>query len=197
MMTDLRLPFTTPGEAARRAVAGPSPKEESMRHWPFVWTFFAVIAVIAGGIQLSHVAAQEGTPAAGSASTGTHTMVLVERDEHHTVLDLGEPGSSVGDMLVWGPNALYDENNTTDTGAVSAGTCVAFTADFDCVLVETVTFPDGSTLQFQAAQPSAAAPYLRTIVGGSGAYLGATGTAEVAPRDDGKLWTRTIEVRIP
>jgi hypothetical protein len=196
-MTDLRLPFTTSGEAARRAVASPGPKEDPMRHWPFVWTFFAVIAVIAGGIQLSHVAAQEGTPATGAGSPGTHTMVLVERDDHHTVLDLGEPGSSVGDMLVWGPNALYDETNATDTGAVSAGTCVAFTAGFDCVLVETVTFPDGSTLQFQAAQPSANPPFLRTIVGGSGAYLGATGTAEAAPTDDDRVWTRTIEFHVP
>lgn len=168
-----------------------------MRHWSFVWTLLAVSAVIAAGFQLARVAAQEGTPASGAATAGTRTMVLVERDEHHTVLDLGEPGAGVGDMLVWGPNPLYDEANTTDTGAVSVGTCVAFTADFDCVLVETVTFPDGSTLQFQAGQPSDTAPYLRTIVGGSGAYLGATGTAEAVRSDDGRTWTRTIEVRLP
>lgn len=168
-----------------------------MHRSSFAWTLLAATAVIAGGVGFSRVAAREGTPLPGSGPTGARTLILVERDEHHTVLDLGEPGSSVGDMLVWGPNPLYDEANATDTGAVSAGTCVAFTADFDCVLVETVTFPDGSTLQFQAAQPSANPPYLRTIVGGSGAYLGATGTAEAAPSDDGRTWTRTIEIRVP
>jgi hypothetical protein len=170
-----------------------------MRHSSFAWTFLAVIAVIpvvAGGLQLSRVAAQEGTPAA-SAPAETRTMVLVERSEHSTTFDLGEPGTSVGDMLVWGPNPLYDETNTTDTGAVTAGTCVAFSADFDCVLTETITFPDGSTLQFQGGQPSAVSPYLRVIVGGSGAYLGAIGTASAVPSEDGRLWTRTIEVKTP
>ncbi len=66
-MTDLRLPVATSGMAAPCVVAGPSPKEDPMRQLPFVWTLIAAIAVIAGGIQLSHVAAQEGTPAAGSA----------------------------------------------------------------------------------------------------------------------------------
>lgn len=168
-----------------------------MRHSSFVWTLLMVAAVAAGGLQFSRVAAQEGTPAAGSAEAGAQTMVLVEHDEHHTVLDLGEPGTSAGDMLVWGPNPLYDEANTTDTGAVTMGTCVAINADFDCVLVETVTFPDGSTLQFQAGQPKDTSPYLRTIVGGSGAYLGAIGTASAVPSEDDRIWTRTIEVQVP
>ena len=171
-----------------------------MRHSSFVWTLFivsAAIAVLAGGLQLSRVAAQGGTPAAGTAPAGTHTIVLVEHVDQQTTLDLGEPGTSAGDLLYWGPNPLYDEANTTDTGAVTMGTCVVINAAFDCVLVETITFPDGSTLQFQGGQPSAVAPYLRTIVGGSGAYLGAIGSAEAVPSDDGKLWTRTIAVQVP
>lgn len=176
---------------ATRAVVARKQKEQSMRHSSFVLTLLAVSAVIGSGVHLSGVAAQEGTPA------GMQTMVLVERNEHQTTLDLGDPGSSVGDTVVWGPNPLYDESNTTNTGAVTAGTCVAFTADFACILVETITFPDGSTLQFQGEQPAATAPYQRTIVGGSGSYLGATGTAEVAPSADGTVWTRTIEVQTP
>jgi hypothetical protein len=168
-----------------------------MGHQSFARMVLAAVAVIVSGLGLSRVVAQEGTPAAGPAPAGAQTMVLVERSEHATTLDLGEPGASVGDMLVWGPNPLYDEANTADTGAVTAGTCVAFTADFDCILVETITFPDGSTLQFQGAQPAANPPFLRTIVGGSGAYLGAIGVAEAAPSDDGTLWTRTIEVHVP
>lgn len=174
-----------------QAVVARKRKEHSMRHSSFVLPLLAVSAVIGGGLQLSRVAAQEATP------TGFQTLVLVERNEHQTTLDLGEKGSSVGDMIVWGPNPLYDESNTTVTGAVTAGTCVAFTADFACILVETITFPDGSTLQFQGEPPGAAAPYQRTIVGGAGIYLGATGTAEAAPSADGSEWTRTIEVQAP
>jgi hypothetical protein len=168
-----------------------------MRHWLFVWMLIAMSALIAGGLQLSRVAAQEGTPSAGAVPAGPQTMVLIEHDEHHTTLDLGEPGPGVGDMLIWGPNPLFDEANTTDTGAVTTGTCVAFNVDFDCILVETITFSDGSTLQFQGGQPTDVAPYLRTIVGGSGAYLGAIGTAEAVLQDDGRFWTRTIQVQVP
>jgi hypothetical protein len=178
-------------------MTGLSQKEDPMRHASFVWTLLAVFALLAGGLQFARVAAQEGTPATGSAATGTQTLVLVEHNEHHTTLDLGEPGTGVGDLLVWGPNPLYDDVNATDTGAVTAGTCTAINADFDCVLVETITFPDGSTLEFQGGQTTDAAPYLRTIVGGSGTYLGAIGTASAVQSEDGRLWTRTIEVRVP
>ncbi len=38
---------------------------------------------------------------------------------------------------------------------------------------------------------------LRTIVGGCGRYLGATGTMTVAPSPDLTLWTKTIELEAP
>lgn len=64
------------------------------------------------------VIAQEATPAA-SSGYGSTTMVLIEHNERETKLDLGEPGPSAGDLLVWGPNPLYDEANASDTGATS------------------------------------------------------------------------------
>ncbi len=168
-----------------------------MRHTTFAWALLAIAAMIAGGLQFSRIAAEDGMPVSDASPVGTRTMVLAERVEHQTTLDLGEPGTSAGDVLYWEPNPLYDGANTTDTGAVSMGTCVVVSADFDCVLVETITFPDGSTLQFQAGQPTDTSPYLRTIVGGSAEYLGAIGSATAVERDDGRVWTRTIEVQIP
>ncbi len=70
----------------------------------------------------------------------------------------------------------------------------ALNASFACVLTETITFPDGSTLQFQGVGQGGTTPSVRTIVGGSGAYLWATSIAAVAPTDDFKLWTRTLEI---
>lgn len=46
------------------------------------------------------------TPTAGA---GDATLILIEHADLVTEIDLGEPGASVGDMLVRGPNALYDE----------------------------------------------------------------------------------------
>lgn len=121
-------------------------------------------------------------------------MVLVEHATNRTNVDSGEPGSSIGDMLIWGPNALFDEANTTDTGATVRGVCTWFNPDGDCLLYETIIFPDGSTLETQGVQPGASVSSERTIVGGSGQYLGATGTIRIDPTDDFRIWTRTFTI---
>src|SRR5688500_3183218 len=77
------------------------------------------------------------------------SFVLVERAASITNLDLDVPGPSAGDMIVWGPNALYDETNTTDTGATTQGFCVYLDASSQCLLTESILFEDGSMLQLQ------------------------------------------------
>ena len=132
------------------------------------------------------------TPTAGA---GDATLILIEHADLVTEIDLGEPGASVGDMLVWGPNALYDDANVNDTGATTQGTCIAFNANSDCLAAETILFPDGSTLEFQGIERGA--PAARTIVGGSGRFLGAIGTMTASPSADLKLWTKTIKFAAP
>ena len=100
-------------------------------------------------------------------------------------------------MLVWGPDALYDEADVTDTGATTQGTCIAFNANGDCLTAETILFPDGSTIEFQGIEHGGGMPSERTIVGGSGRYLGATGTMTAVPSADLLLWTKTIEIAAP
>ncbi len=149
--------------------------------------------VIASGAWIAHTSAEMSTPTAGADDA---TLILIEHADLVTEIDLGEPGASVGDMLVWGPNALYDEPNATDTGATTQGTCIAFNATSDCLAAETILFPDGSTLEFQGIERGDA-PAVRTIVGGSGRYLGAIGTMTAAPSADLLLWTKTIEITAP
>jgi len=135
-------------------------------------------------------AAQEATPSA------TTTLKLVEHAVHLTTVDHGDPGPSVGDVQVWGPNPRYDERDSADTGATTQGICTALNDAFDCIVTETIVFADGSTLQIQGVE-FAAAPSSRTIVGGSGAYLGAAGTVTVEPTQDQSRWAKTIEIFLP
>jgi hypothetical protein len=152
------------------------------------------LIVIAGGWWMARTDAQMATP--GVSDTAA-TLILVEHADLVTEIDLGEPGPSVGDMLVWGPNALYDGDNATDTGATTQGTCIAFNASSDCLAAETILFSDGSTLEFQGIERGAGAPSARTIVGGSGRYLGAAGSMTAVPSADLTLWTKTIEIAPP
>jgi hypothetical protein len=153
-----------------------------------------IIAIIAGASWVAHTTAQSATPPIGADSAKAEVLILMEHNDRTTDVDVGDSGPSAGDLRVWGPNPLYDETHRSDTGATTQGTCVALNASFSCVLVETIVFPDGSTLQFQGGEHGGTTPSVRTIVGGSGAYLGATGIAKVAPTDDFSLWTRTIEI---
>jgi hypothetical protein len=148
-----------------------------------------IVLVACGGWE-GRVIAQEGTPMT-TAAGGEQTLVLIEHNDSETVVDSGEPGTSVGDMRVWGPNPLYDEADTADTGARTQGFCVALNASFDCVVTETIVFRDGSTLELQGVGTGTGAQ-MRTIVGGSGAYLGATGVMAVEPTADLARWKKTI-----
>lgn len=171
-----------------------------MRHSLFAPSLLALALVailIAGGSWAARVTAHdEATPAAGTGA-GTTTVVLVEHNDNMTDIDVGESGPSAGDIRVWGPNPLYDAENAADTGATSQGSCIALDAAHNCLLNETVVFADGSTLEIQGVQPGTAGPSMRTIVGGSGEYLGAGGTVGVAPTEDETIWEKTFEIRVP
>lgn len=149
-----------------------------------------VVLALGAAMGAVRVFAQDATPVADG---GTTTMTLVERALNVTDIDLGEAGRTPGDLTVWGPDPLYDEANAVDTGAVTQGSCQAIDADANHCL-ETIVFADGSTLAIQGVQRGAGVPALTTIVGGSGAYLGATGTVLVVASDDLTLWTKTFEI---
>ena len=143
--------------------------------------------LLATALGTVRVLAQDGTPAV------TPSFTLVERALHVSNVDTGAPGGSPGDILVWGPDPLFDEANVTDTGATTQGSCLALTAGGDTHCTETILFPDGSTLEIQGVQPAGSAPSSRTIVGGSGRYLDASGTVTITPSPDLATWTKTFE----
>lgn len=148
------------------------------------------LALLSGVMQ---VTAQEATPVAGAS---TETFTLVERAENVTIVDVTGDGPSAGDITVWGPDALFDEANEVDTGAVTQGSCLALNAEGTNHCTETVVFADGSTLAIQGVQEQLGVTSVTTIVGGSGAYLGAVGTVTVTSNEDGTLWTKVFEITI-
>lgn len=148
------------------------------------------IAALAGTIR---TLAQDATP---DAAGGPQTLILVEHSTSETITDLRDPGFSAGDLIVWGPNPLYDAANTTDTGAVTQGSCQVLNTAGDAHCIETIVFPDGSTLAIQGVQLAPNAPSTTTIVGGSGRYLHASGTLVVEASADRTLWTKTLEIWI-
>jgi hypothetical protein len=160
-------------------------------HWAGFTLSMAMLLLGNQALPLPPVAiAQEATPSAGM------TLRLVEHAVHLTDVDHGDPGPSIGDVQIWGPNPLYDERDTADTGATTQGICTALNAALDCIVTETIVFADGSTLQIQGVE-FASAPSRRTIVGGSGDYLGATGTVMVEPTEGQSRWAKTIEIHLP
>lgn len=154
----------------------------------------AVIVVAVASLLPLVAVGQAASPVAGGNPL---VFTLVERADFVTILDLGDPGTSAGDITVWGPDPLYDEANASDTGALTHGSCLSLNTEGDNHCTETVLFPDGSTLEIQGIQNGSGEPSLTTIVGGSGTYLGATGTLLVDPSDDFTLWTKTFEVYLP
>jgi hypothetical protein len=173
----------------RTALTDGVSKEELMARSLFLIPLL-VLAFLAGSLWSSRTDAQDATPA---STSGTMTLILVE--SAGTIVDrFGDDGPSAGDIRVWGPNPLFDETNTTDTGAVTQGSCIGINTNFDCLVNETIIFPDGSTLEIQGLQPGQPVASVRTIVGGSGQYLGATGTVAVSPSEDLAVWTKTIEI---
>lgn len=154
----------------------------------------AVLLVAMSTLFGASVAAQEATPVAPAGSVQTFT--LVERALNVTMVDVGDEGASAGDITVWGPDPLYDEANEVDTGALTQGSCLALSATMNhCT--ETVVFPNGSTLEIQGVQLGPDQTSVTTIVGGSGDWLGATGTVTVTSNSDGTLWTKTFEIVMP
>lgn len=133
------------------------------------------------------------TPEAATSSGAPVELILVDQSRNVNNVDFGNDGLTPGDLIVWGPDPLFNADDLQDTGSVTYGSCVMVNTDGDCLAQETFIFADGSTLEVQGLEFGATKPSVKTIVGGSGDFLGATGTLTDIPDDTRTTWTKQIE----
>lgn len=126
------------------------------------------------------------TPVSGTTSTGGAptsallTLTVIERAVSDTVVDVGDPGDSIGDTLAFG-NPVFDQTNQQQVGQ-SQGSCVRVVIGqlWECSF--TTILSDG---QLSVQGPfSDTDTTILTITGGTGAYIGARGEMELSVFDD-------------
>jgi len=135
--------------------------------------------------------AQDATPIASEGLPGGIVLRVVERAEADTVIDLGEKGDSIGDLLAFG-NPIYDPANQTKL-ADDQGSCVRTVVGKSWECVWTLILPEGQiTVEgpFYDATDSVLA-----ITGGTGAYRDARGQMTLHARNaEGTEYEFTYEI---
>ena len=133
-------------------------------------TILAVAVTVTGFGLNDRVFAQGATPVA-TTTAGASTLVVVERATTDVVIDQGEEGDSVGDLLAFG-NAIYDEANENEVGT-SQGSCVRTVPGEAWECMFSVILDEG---QISVAGPFYdAGSSVLAITGGTGAYASARG----------------------
>jgi hypothetical protein len=149
----------------------------------------AIVAIVAVGILVVGAA-----PAAAGGKHGKgkgDTLRLVAVQEQFEFIDVGAPGTSLGDYFVFS-DILYRRGEEVGT---SGGQCVVVAgtppyATFTAQCVATLDLERGQiTLQglveFQGEDDMS--PFTVAITGGTGKYRGASGEARLRPRGEGEL----------
>ena len=110
------------------------------------------------------------------------TIAVVERALTDAVIDLGEAGDSIGDLLTFG-NPIYNAANTTQIGA-DQGECFRTNPGVAWECTWTTYLAKGS-LTVQGSFPDSLADSTLAITGGTGIYRAARGEMTLHARNAG------------
>jgi len=128
----------------------------------------------------------------GCAVTDYRTMVTIADAQTGpaTLVDVGETGDSVGDMV------LFDQPLLDEDGAVignNSGACIRTRVDHSYQCQWTLTFDDGS-IQVAGREADQGTSAI-SIVGGTGVYTGISGEMVSTNNNDG-TFTQTLRFRL-
>ncbi len=130
--------------------------------------------------------------AACSPETPQTLVTIADARVHKAkIIDSGEPGDSVGDILVF-DQPLLDED-LTDIGN-NSGTCIRTRVGHSFQCQWTLTLENGR-IQVAGREFDQGTSVL-SIAGGTGQYRGISGEMESVNNDDG-TFTQTLRYRLP
>ncbi len=110
--------------------------------------------------------------AATSSGQGGRAFTVVERAETDVVIDLGDPGDSVGDLLAFG-NRVFDPTDTHEVGR-DQGQCTRTNPGMSWECSWTTILAEGS-ITVQGPFYDDGRDSVLAITGGTGAYRNARG----------------------
>ena len=129
---------------------------------------------------------------ASCGTTGHRVLVTIAdaRTQAAKVVDIGEPGDSVGDVIVFDQPLLGAEGAVI---GINSGTCIRTRVGHSSQCQWTLKFDDG-TIQVAGREADQGASAI-AIVGGTGAYSNISGEMTSVNNNDG-TFTQTLEYRL-
>jgi hypothetical protein len=130
---------------------------------------------------------------AGCSSEFPQTLVTIAdaRVDGAQLIDTGEPGDSVGDILVFDQPLLDEQRHTVGN---NSGTCVRTRVGHSYQCQWTLSFDNGS-VQVAGREFDSGASRI-SVVGGTGSYAGIAGEMISVNNNDG-TFTQTLHYRTP
>jgi hypothetical protein len=153
-------------------------------------------AVLVPAIAVAAAGALLGGCGEDDEEAETETLRLVADEPRIEVVDLGKPDKSPGDVYVI-ESELLDEGEEESVGRLFATqTSLKLTRDVEVVQAfatfelgggDQIVFGGISEYPREGLGNVVGEEYVRPILGGTGAYAGATGTVTTVQREDGRF----------
>ena len=117
--------------------------------------------------------------ALSSSATAATTLTVIEHATSDHVTDVGKQGDSKGDLLTF-HNDIYDDSDTTVVGS-DQGSCIRISpkqGSWECEW--TTILEDGASSITVETPFYDTAPSVGAITGGTGTYVGASGSMDLS-----------------
>jgi len=143
-------------------------------------TVIAVVALVVGAVSPALGSSSHGSASTSSGHAGKTIRVLAVFTEFDPNIDLGAPGFSLGDEVVFSGNLLQNGQQVGRVGVVCTFVSTQNPARVEAQCPATATLPGGQ-ITIQGVIVNRALNWTLSITGGSGQYDRARG--EVTSRD--------------